>query len=486
MQAMKVLFHYPSSFLRFTLLGFVVAAIPILAGLFYSVISLDRLAKDSQRVAYQGAQAVNGSRDLVEHAIAMERGARQYAILGDEALHVAYQRARLRFVETSGMLDGLTWKTSQRELLGALIAFEADLHAGLELAKFSEKAVKQKTDDFADLVAQAKQITIQSHLLVDQEIAALQARVEAARSQVNWMLLGLIPLAVLLAIGVPLLIVKPVRQLDAAIQRLRAGELTQAINVRGPSDLQYLAERLDWMRQGMLDAQADKNRFLRHLSHELKTPLTALREGAELLWDGSLGTLSPGQKEVATILRQNSLRLQKLIEDLLAYRTLIAAPNLIERENLCLGDVVERVLGDQRAAVMAKSIRIETEGAELSLRADPEKLRVIMDNLVSNAIKFSPLNGCIQIRVTRQADAVVLEVADQGPGVTAEDREKIFDAFYQGRPPQAASVQGTGLGLSIAREHVLAHGGQIAIKKNHREGACFQVVLPLLDEVETK
>jgi two-component system sensor histidine kinase GlrK len=484
MRAMKVRFHYPSSFLKFTLLGFVVAAIPILAGLFYSVISLDRLAKDSQRVAYQGAQAVNGSRDLVEHATAMERGARQFAILGDEALRVAYQRARERFVETSGMLDGLAWKAPQRELLLQLITREAELHAGLEQAKFSEKAVKRQTESFADLVALAKQITTQSHLLVDQEIAALQARVEKARSRVNWMLLGLIPLAILLAIGVPLLIVKPVRQLDAAIQRLRAGELTQAIRVRGPSDLQYLAERLDWMRQGMLDAQADKNRFLRHLSHELKTPLTALREGAELLWDGSLGTLSPGQQEVATILRQNSLRMQKLIEDLLAYRALTEAPNPVERQVMRLGDIVERVLSDQRAALIAKSIRIETEGAGLQLRADPEKLRVIVDNLLSNAIKFAPPGSCIQIRMYREADAVVLEVADQGPGVAAEDRARIFDAFYQGRPPQAASVQGTGLGLSIAREHVLAHGGRIAIKENHREGACFQVVLPLLDEVE--
>ena len=225
MQAMKVRFHYPSSFLKFTLLGFVVAAIPILAGLFYSVISLDRLAKASQRVAYQGAQAVNGSRDLVEHATAMERGARQFVILGDEALRVAYLRARSRFVETSVVLDGLDWQASQRELLSKLIAREAELHAELDKAKFSEKVVKRKTQVFAELVGMSKQMTAQSHQLVDQEIAALQARVEKARSRVNWMLLGLIPLAILLAVGVPLLIVKPVRQLDAAIRRLRAGDL---------------------------------------------------------------------------------------------------------------------------------------------------------------------------------------------------------------------------------------------------------------------
>lgn len=483
MQAMKVRFHYPSSFLKFTLLGFVVAAIPILAGLFYSVISLDHLAKSSQRVAYQGAQAVNGSRDLVEHATAMERGARQFVILGDEALRIAYQRARIRFVETSVVLDGLDWQAPQHELLSKLIAREAELHADLDKAKFSEKVVKRKTPVFAELVGMSKQMTAQSHQLVDQEIAALQARVETARSRVNWMLLGLIPLAILLAVGVPLLIVKPVRQLDAAIRRLRAGDLSQPIRVSGPSDLQYLAERLDWMRQGMLDAEADKNRFLRHLSHELKTPLTALRESSELLWDGSLGAVSDAQLEVVAILRQNSLRLQKLIEDLLAYRALLSTPASVDFRMIAADEVLHRVLNDQLAALMAKSIRIERQGPAPEFNTDPEKLRVIMDNLLSNAIKFSPPGGCIRIGVVQADNAVVLEVRDQGPGVAEEDLPHVFEAFFQGRPPQAASVQGTGLGLSIAREQVLALGGQIEINNDDKGGACFRVVLPRVDQV---
>lgn len=476
---MKVHFHYPSSFLKFTLLGFIVAAIPFLAGLFYSVVSLDRLSKDSQRVVYRGAQAVNGSRDLVEHAITMERGARQFAILGDKALRVAYLQARARFVETGQLLDELTWQAPQRKLLSELIAKEAKLNAVLLQAGFSEKVVKRRTHEFANLVGLAKQLTAQSHQWVDQEMTALQARVEETRRQVNWMLLGLIPLAILLVIGVPLLIAKPVRQLDSAIQRLRDGELSIPVLVRGPSDLEYLAERLDWMRQGMLDAECDKHSFLHHLSHELKTPLTALRESSELLWDGSLGSLTDAQREVVSIQRQNSLRLQKLIEDLLAYRSLMSAQNQIEVRYVEIGEVFARVQADQRAALLAKSIRIETKGCEIRLVADPEKLRVIMDNLLSNAIKFSPSGGLIRIDVIAESNTIALEISDQGPGVAAEDRLRVFDAFYQGQPPQAASVQGTGLGLSIAREHVLAHGGQIAVKEEYKDGACFRMVLPM-------
>jgi two-component system, NtrC family, sensor histidine kinase GlrK len=482
---MLVRLHYPSSFLKFTLLGFVVAAIPILAGLFYSVVSLDRLVGYSQRAVYQSAQAVNGSRDLLEQVVAMERGARQFAILGDDALRLAYLNARDRFIETSGSLDSLNWQMPQRQLLRDLIDQEAALHARLAREKLTEKAMQRHTRAFVTLVDLARQIADQGHHLVDQEIAALQAQVETARSRVNWMLLGLVPLAILLAIGVPLLIVKPVRQLDAAIQRLRAGDFSRSIGVRGPSDLEYLAERLDWMRQGMLDAESDKSRFLRHLSHELKTPLTAVREGVELLWDGSLGELPDAQREVIAILRANSLRLQKLIEDLLAYRALISAAPPVELRQITAGSVLDRVLSDQRVALLAKRVRVEVEGGAIELCSDPERLRVIMDNLVSNAIKFSPSGGFVRLKVSTDQMATRFEVSDQGPGIAPADRSRVFDAFYQGEPPAAASVQGTGLGLSIAREHVLALGGSIDIDENYQGGACFRVMLPSENQVRT-
>ena len=475
---MKFRFHYPRSFLKFTLLGFIVAGIPFMAGLLYSVVSLDRLALESRRVVYQSAQAVKGSRDLAEEMTAMERSARQFAILGDPALRGAYEKAHGRFVETGTVLSGLAWDARQRESLNALINGERALHDALLLGEFRSEVIHRQTREFARLVGVARRNAQQSHTLMDREMADLQARAELARSRVGWVLLGLVPLAILLAIGVPLLIAKPVRRIDAAIQRLRAGDLSMPISVAGPSDLQYLAQRLDWMREGLREAEADKHRFLRHLSHELKTPLTALRESSDLLWDGSLGTLSANQREVVAILRQNSLRLQKLIEDLLAYRNLMASPPAIDCQWIRAEDVVERVLADQRAALMAKAIRVDTDGLSHRIWADPEKLRVIVDNLLSNAIRFSPAGGVIRLSVAEQTRQSLLEVADQGPGVAAEDRDRIFDAFYQGRPPQAASLRGTGLGLSIAREHVLAHGGAISVRDMPGGGACFRVELP--------
>lgn len=469
---------YPSSFLKFTLLGFVVAAIPILAGLYYAVDSLDRLAKDSQRVVHQSAQAVNGSRDLLDAAAGMERAARQYAILGDATLWSAYQQAHARFAKAGANLKALAWEGPQWQGLDALLARESALHDAVTESDARSAEITARTHEFSGVVENTKAISAQSHVLVDQEIAALMTRSENERSRVDWVLWGLAPLFVLMVAGVPLLIVKPIRQIDTAIRRLREGHLDEPIQVDGPGDLEYLAQRLDWMRQGLLDVEAEKTRFLRHLSHELKTPLTAVKESADLLWDGSLGNLTGAQSEVVAILRQNGQRLQKLIENLLDYRALLADPHLIRLQPTRADAIVNRVLLDQRTALLAKDIRVDSQVGDIEWQADPEKVRVIVDNLLSNAIKFSPAGGCIRIRAEAGERDVTLEVCDEGPGLAAEDRPHIFEAFYQGRQPSAASVQGTGLGLSIARELALAHGGRLMVKDDSGQGACFQVVLP--------
>src|SRR4029079_1337753 len=108
-------------------------------------------------------------------------------------------------------------------------------------------------------------------------------------------------------------------QLDQAIRRMGTADFAHAIEGNGPQDLRYLAQRLEWLRSRLSELEQQQNRFLRHVSHELKTPLTAVREGAELLRDNVGGALSPEQREIVRIVRENSISLQKLIEDLLKY-----------------------------------------------------------------------------------------------------------------------------------------------------------------------
>src|SRR5262249_50630619 len=134
-----------------------------------------------------------------------------------------------------------------------------------------------------------------------------------------WQLLALIPVVAFLAIGFSILITRPIRQVDAAIRRLGAGQFRAPVAVSGPQDLQQLGGRVEWMAHGLLDLDEQTNRFLRQVSHGRKTRWTALREGAELLSEEAVGKLTAEQREIAEILRHNSVELQKLIEDLLSF-----------------------------------------------------------------------------------------------------------------------------------------------------------------------
>jgi two-component system sensor histidine kinase GlrK len=228
----------------------------------------------------------------------------------------------------------------------------------------------------------------------------------------------------------------------------------------------------------LLELEEQKTNFLRHVSHELKTPLTAIREGSELLKDEVPGPLTPDQADVAKILRDNSLRLQRLIEDLLSYSMAPPAVSRIDAKAVDLAAVIRRVTAGQEIAGRAKGLRLDLVLEPVTLLGDEEKFQSILDNLLSNAIKYSPKNGTIVLSLSRTNDDAIIDVVDEGPGVPSAERERVFEAFYQGSAPYLGHVKGTGLGLALARDYVRAHNGTIGILDSRR-GARFRIRLPM-------
>jgi two-component system sensor histidine kinase GlrK len=244
--------------------------------------------------------------------------------------------------------------------------------------------------------------------------------------------------------------------------------------------MRYLGQRLEWLRSRLHDLEEQQTRFLRHVSHELKTPLTAVREGAELLRDEVGGKLTREQQDIVRIVRENTLSLQKLIEDLLRWhQTRVVEPATVGPVEL--PDVVRRVVREQKLAALARMIAFDTQLEPAVVTGDAERIRTIVDNLVSNAIKYSPRSGTIDATLRARDGLAVLEVTDEGPGVPAADRERVFESFFQGAPPSEGRVKGSGLGLAIAREYALAHGGRVEVvdRADGARGACFRLVLPL-------
>ncbi|MHB1247358.1 MAG: HAMP domain-containing sensor histidine kinase [Sulfuriferula sp.] len=471
--------HNPKSFLKLILIGFVLVALPLIIALINSAVSIDKLAEQSRRAVYQAAQIAHGSRVLLDEISTMERSVRQTLILGDASLLEGYFQAHAKFVSTATSLSALSLRPDQKQVLDKLVASESTIFQQVAAAHRSSQGLQDIVSDFVPLLDTARTFSSSGYALIEHEVAAMQDMAWHARSIVVWQLLALVPFAILLALGFSILIARPIRQIDAAIRTMGEGELSKAVSVDGPQDLRYLGQRLDWMRRRLLEVEEQKTRFLRHVSHELKTPLTAMREGADLLAEGVAGELTTKQRQIANILYTNSIQLQKRIEDLLNYSALQSGKTALVKRMAALRNIVENVLQDQNLAIMNKGLQVDFICPDLSVECDQQKISIIVDNLVSNAVKFSPNGGHIKINASQAGELVSIDVVDSGPGVEATDHARVFEPFYQGRKAPDMHVQGTGLGLSIAREYARVHGGDIVLLTEAGVGAHFCFSLPV-------
>jgi two-component system sensor histidine kinase GlrK len=472
--------YYPRSFLKFILLGFLPVSLPLLYALAELVLTLDRLATQAGAEVQQAAQAARTSRFLFEQTTTLERVVRQNIILDDSALIDDYKRVRQDFRASATQLEALPLEPASSAALQRLTDSESQLYQLFITPGRTATANASLADGYARLVDSAQSTLAATNQLTQRAIERLQ--VTATKGRETWQALSWAAggIALALAILFAVLIARPIRQLDQAIRQMGSADFTHAIEVNGPQDLRYLGQRLEWLRMRLKELEDQQNRFLRHVSHELKTPLTAVREGAELLRDEVGGPLAPQQQEIVRIVRENTISLQKLIEDLLKYhQTRAMEPATLGP--VMLADVVNRVVRDNKLAALARIITFDIDLAPLMITGDGERLRTVVDNMISNAIKFSPRSSTIGLRLTASGNDAVLDVADRGPGVIASERDKVFNSFYQGAAKTEGRVKGSGLGLAIAREYTLAHGGSLEVvdRADRASGAVFRLRLPL-------
>jgi two-component system, NtrC family, sensor histidine kinase GlrK len=462
---------YPRSFLGLCLVSFVLVATPLVGALAYSAWHSEQLAEHARTAVFNASQAARASRTLVTRISSLER----LALLDHPGLASDLGRVHASFRQVANELLQLPLEQDQLAALKRTMAQEERLYAVLVTPKRANRRAVAPLA--AELSENASEVLAISTRVADREVQRLRADAEAVQRQLVILVLLSTALALAIALGLTRHVVRPIAELDAAIRQLGGADFSRPIAVRGPDDLKTLGERLDWLRRRLAELEAEKNRFLRHLSHELKTPLTALREGAELLHDEIGGPLLAPQRRVVEIMKDNSIKLQRLIEDLLDYqRALHAAASLVPRR-VALDELVRDVARGHELAAQAKGLRVAIDAESSTVDADPEKLRSIVDNLIGNAVKFTPAGGSVSVHARASGDQALIDVIDSGPGVPAEERESIFDSFFRGRARSSARVEGSGLGLAIAREFVEAHGGRISVLAEAR-GGHFRVALP--------
>jgi two-component system, NtrC family, sensor histidine kinase GlrK len=462
------------------LTGLALFAIPLLAAVLTAVLQIRDLADTGQKIIVQGVTAARASQALFAQIASLERTARLYYVLNDPKLLDVYRSQDAGLTLTQRQL-GLHAASDVRGTLHDLAALQSSIRETV-LSAGGAKGAGESADlssRFAQLSALVERVAEQSNAEVDKQVAALEAQTLEARKRLLYLAALLLPVVPVAIILLTVVVGKPLRQLDRAISELGEGKLTEAIAVGGPHDLERLGRQLEWLRQRLLELAHERNRFLRHMSHELKTPLANIREGTELLMDGAVGELDSNQREVAAILRENGIKLQRMIENLLSFSAWQTSSVGLEATEFRLRPLVKQVLENQQLTLLSQRARLDVQVEDVTLTADRGKIRLILENLVSNAVKYSPKGGTIHLRARTLSGQLVLDVADGGPGIPPPEREHIFEAFYTGRAAKSGSIKGTGIGLSVVLEFVSIHGGTVEIIDGEFPGAHFRITMPI-------
>lgn len=472
--------QYPNSFLKLLLIGFAFAILPLIFAFINANIAFSKLSVNSQQTIAMSVKATRASQTLQEQLHLMERSARQYFVLSDFELLENYQNSRFAFIQSLHELIKLNSDGAQIKKLQNIEEIEFNLHVYIMHTNISNLEDMPFLSDFGLLAQKVDEVIVLNNQRIDN--ASLQLANDASKAQRRFFLqsLILIPFALLIAVILAFMLARPIQRMDTVIEDLGKGVYEHEIKIDGPGNLRLLGKRLNWLRQELLDLKEQKQRFLQHISHELKTPLTAIREATELLTDGVGGTLSQQQSEIVHILKHNSVRLQKMIENLLTFTKMESDKHVLKIEILDVETMVNAALSAHALSIRAKNIDVETFYFVDTIRADAETVRVILDNLFSNAVKFTPENGQIIFSSRIEKPWQVLEVQDDGPGFSKEDMDRIFDPFYQGKTLHQGLVSSSGLGLTIVKNLLEAHHGLIEFVHKTR-GAHAIVKLPILE-----
>jgi two-component system sensor histidine kinase GlrK len=472
----------PKSLNGYLLLGIGVITVPLLAAILHATIELRRLTAFGQRLVLDSVRTTSVLQNMFEERNALERAARLYQVLGGDKLLDAFNAHDAALHATVADLRGLMRTDSARSALEPFVTLQKDIATRMRTpplpgSEASTGGGRPPVPDFAPLDDQANRIAAHVKTQIDSELASLRDQTDHAQLELFWESSMLIPLALAATLSFALGIGRPLRQVDRAITELGGGNFGREITVTGPVDLRRLGEQLEWLRGRLLELAQERNRFLRHMSHELKTPLANIREGTELLMDGAVGALGAGQREVTAILQDNSIKLQRMIENLLSFSAWQSNSAAVDPSEFRIRPVVKQVLENQQLTLVSQRLRLDVKIDDIMLYADRGKLRLILENLLSNAIKYSPRGGTITVRAQASAEDLVLEVADDGTGIPPAERATVFDAFHTGRAP-GGHVRGTGIGLSVVQEFVQAHRGTIEIVDGEFSGAHFRIRMP--------
>lgn len=465
-----------ASLRQLVLLSFFLALIPVAVLMWQSHKALSGVSQYAVAEAESSVASVRRTENMQNLVVDIERAVRQYAVVKTDALakvarsHLENYRVLLDQVcDNIGQLQLCTLQQQQLQLL--LENFE----------QLSSKELEPLTLQFRQ---QQQQLTQRVWLLLEQNLQQQQSFVVSSQQQLAWQTVALVILTLLLVLWASGRITAPVRKLDRMIRAIGQQHQFPDEKMTGPRELTELGEQLRWLSSRLQQLEALRLILLRHASHELKTPLSSIREGCSLLSEQLVGPLNKQQLEVVSLLNGSADRLSLLTEQLLDYNRLLqqAKPEL---EWHSPQQLLNDCFNDHALSLQQRGQQIELDCQLSAIFTDAMLFRRILDNLINNAQAYGGQNSPVWVKLYQQEHQLVLDVANNGNPIPTALRETLFEPFQRGTTPRYDSVQGSGLGLSIVADCARLLGGHADIVDVIYADVCIRVRLPLLEEKVT-
>ena len=455
---------------QLTLVSFVVVLVPLALLVGYSQIKLSEIAQIATNEAEYSVNTVRRVSKMEGVSVDIERLVRQYHIVKKDALKPLIGRSTQRFTEYQSLIckqlleqDNCNSLTGRIDWINQYSGTEDQLLLDAQLAEFKEH--------LNDLGAQ-----VDSSL--DKRIKDQQIYVSSVQQTQFWLTACLLGSSFLLIALGSKAILKPVTRLERVITAIsRQEETLPVISTSGPRELIVLEHKLHRLAGRLIQLENLRHALLRHASHELKTPLASIKEGCSLLTEQVVGPLNTEQDEVLSLLNSSTDRLNLLIVQLLDYNLLLQQAKPVFAK-INTERFFEEFVTENSLAIKQHDNQIDMKLEIPSIYADQKLFRRILDNLVSNAIAHGSKGRPINIRLYQQGDMQVLDFANRGQKIVAEQRTVLFQPFSRGEGVRNDRVTGSGLGLSIVADCARMMFGKAEFVEVDYADVCIRVYIP--------
>lgn len=470
------------SLYQWALATFVIVTLPLIFAIIYSVIEVSNYTQKSQKTLFQTVNSTENSRIILDRLISMERSIRQFQVLNEPDIFSSYQDHRSKFLTVVKSLKSNELNQNLIGQLNSLQQNESLLHQKILRHSANNQLTLAKADlnTFDQLTSQARLLLTEGEKRVGIEANSLSKIAERVLQRLVYSTFISIPLALLLGLTFVHLLTRPIKGIGQAIRNLGEEGFEQPISIKGPHDLTEIGLDLEWLRQKLNRLEYEKQQFIRNISHELKTPLATLKEGTNLLAENVVGELNAEQQEIIRLMKLSNITIYDLVENLLEYQKTISTQTELNQSVFELAPLLERIVTEYQLLLRSKNITVIRNVSSVKVNADYDKLKIIISNVFSNALKFSPQGSIIGLTLKTQSNLVQLTVEDQGPGINEKIKPLIFKDFYQGISPQSWNVKGSGLGLALVKHYLDAHNGSIDLLQANKKfcGARFHLLIP--------